>query len=87
MIIWEGAPSVNLSLPFVVPQIIIFDIKVPITTGASVRVFSSEDIALLLTLAFQVELFHHSRDNPATISKLLATLDRGTGNVIKSNPR
>jgi len=34
-----------------------------------------------------VELFHHSRDNPATISKLVATLDRASGKVIKNNPR
>ncbi|KDQ14776.1 hypothetical protein BOTBODRAFT_109754 [Botryobasidium botryosum FD-172 SS1] len=52
-----------------IAQIIVFDIKMPITTGAS------------------VELFHHSRDNPATISKLLATVDRASGAVIKSNPR
>ncbi|KAG8906018.1 Hsp70 suppressor, GTPase facilitates ribosomal subunit dissociation [Tulasnella sp. 403] len=52
-----------------IAQIIVFEIQVPITTGAS------------------VELFHHSRDNPATISKLIATLDRTTGSVIKDNPR
>jgi elongation factor 1 alpha-like protein len=35
----------------------------------------------------QVELFHHSRDLPATISKLVSTLDRASGKVIKRNPR
>lgn len=35
----------------------------------------------------QVEVFHHSRDVPATISKLVATLDRASGTVIKQNPR
>jgi hypothetical protein len=35
----------------------------------------------------QVELFHHSRDVPATISKLIASLDRASGAVIKQNPR
>jgi len=34
-----------------------------------------------------VELFHHSRDVPATISKLVASLDRAAGTVIKQNPR
>ncbi|KAK7061453.1 HBS1-like protein [Favolaschia claudopus] len=34
-----------------------------------------------------VELFHHSRDVPATISKLIATLDRASSKVVKSNPR
>ncbi|KAJ7499229.1 EF Tu GTP binding domain-containing protein [Mycena latifolia] len=50
-------------------RIIIFDVQVPIISGA------------------MVELFHHSRDVPATISKLLATLDRTSGKVVKSNPR
>ncbi|EIW82489.1 EF Tu GTP binding domain-containing protein [Coniophora puteana RWD-64-598 SS2] len=50
-------------------RIIVFDIQLPITAGAS------------------VEIFHHSRDVPATISKLVATLDRATGVVAKKNPR
>ncbi|KAJ7095088.1 EF Tu GTP binding domain-containing protein [Mycena belliarum] len=50
-------------------RIIIFDIQVPIISGA------------------MVELFHHSRDVPATISKLLATLERTSGKVLKCNPR
>ncbi|KAJ8522995.1 hypothetical protein ONZ45_g508 [Pleurotus djamor] len=50
-------------------RIIVFDILVPITAGAS------------------IELFHHSRDVPATISRLLATVDRTSGEVIKKNPR
>lgn len=50
-------------------RIIVFDIQLPIITGAS------------------IELFHHSRDVPATISKLIATLDRASGVVTKKNPR
>ncbi|KAG2362007.1 P-loop containing nucleoside triphosphate hydrolase protein [Suillus spraguei] len=50
-------------------RIIVFDIQLPITTGAS------------------IELFHHSRDVPATISKLIATLDKASGLVTKKNPR
>lgn len=50
-------------------RIIVFDIQLPITTGAS------------------IELFHHSRDVPATISKLIATLDKASGLVMKKNPR
>lgn len=50
-------------------QIIVFDLKYPITAGCS------------------VELFHHSRDIPASISKLEAVLDRGTGEVLKRFPR
>jgi elongation factor 1 alpha-like protein len=33
----------------------------------------------------QIELFHHSTNVPATISKLVALLDKGT--VVKQNPR
>ncbi|TFK43258.1 EF Tu GTP binding domain-containing protein [Crucibulum laeve] len=50
-------------------RIIVFDIQVPITAGAS------------------VELYHHSRDVPATTVKLISTIDRASGKVIKSNPR
>ncbi|KAE9405965.1 EF Tu GTP binding domain-containing protein [Gymnopus androsaceus JB14] len=50
-------------------RIIVFDIQVPITSGAS------------------IELFHHSRDVPATVSSLIATLDRASGNIIKKKPR
>ena len=35
----------------------------------------------------QIELFHHSRDTPATISKLVETIDRATGVVLKTKPR
>ncbi|KIO21436.1 hypothetical protein M407DRAFT_15813 [Tulasnella calospora MUT 4182] len=45
------------------------------------------DIQVPITSGTSVELFHHSRDTPASVSKLLATLDRNTGNVIKANPR
>ncbi|KAF9224316.1 hypothetical protein BS17DRAFT_66895 [Gyrodon lividus] len=50
-------------------RIIVFEVQLPITTGAS------------------VELFHHSRDVPATISKLVAILDRAVGSVTKKSPR
>ncbi|OAX43074.1 hypothetical protein K503DRAFT_681934 [Rhizopogon vinicolor AM-OR11-026] len=50
-------------------RIIVFDIQLPVTTGAS------------------IELFHHSRDVPATISKLIATVDRASGVVTKKSPR
>jgi len=50
-------------------RIIVFDIQVPITAGAS------------------VELFHHSRDVPAATTKLISTIDRASGKVLKTNPR
>ncbi|KAI0824664.1 EF Tu GTP binding domain-containing protein [Trametes gibbosa] len=50
-------------------RIIVFDIQVPITAGAS------------------IELFHHSRDVPASISRLISVLDRSNGSIIKTKPR
>ncbi|PPR03834.1 hypothetical protein CVT26_000832 [Gymnopilus dilepis] len=50
-------------------RIVVFDIEVPITAGAS------------------VELFHHSRDVPATTTKLISIIDRASGKVLKTNPR
>ncbi|KAI8394259.1 P-loop containing nucleoside triphosphate hydrolase protein [Radiomyces spectabilis] len=52
-----------------IAQIVVFDIKVPITSG------------------FSVVLHHQSADEPAIISKLLMTLDKSTGEMIKKNPR
>ncbi|KAL0083666.1 P-loop containing nucleoside triphosphate hydrolase protein [Phycomyces blakesleeanus] len=52
-----------------VAQIIVFDIKVPITSG------------------FPVILHHQSLNEPASITKLLSTIDKSTGEVLKRNPR
>ena len=40
-----------------------------------------------ITAGYAVELFHHSRDIPATIVALEALLDKTTGQVTRSNPR
>ncbi|KAI0254205.1 P-loop containing nucleoside triphosphate hydrolase protein [Lactifluus subvellereus] len=45
------------------------------------------DIQVPILAGTSVELFHHSRDVPAAISKLTATLDRASGAVTKRNPR
>lgn len=79
-------------------RIIVFDIQVPILAGTSVSdhppsrsALTQTRIVLLsfffLCWLFQIELFHHSRDVPAAISKLNATLDRASGVVTKQNPR
>ncbi|KAI7870745.1 P-loop containing nucleoside triphosphate hydrolase protein [Spinellus fusiger] len=59
---------VSMTTTFVA-QIVVFDIKVPITCG------------------FPVILYHHSVNEPASIVKLLTTVDKATGEVIKKNPR
>ncbi|KAF8351199.1 EF Tu GTP binding domain-containing protein [Amanita rubescens] len=43
--------------------------------------------ARVIVFDIQSSLFHHSRDLPATVSKLLTILDRATGTVTKTNPR
>ena len=45
------------------------------------------DIQLPIIGGSSVELFHHSREMPATVSQLIETMDRATGAVIKRNPR
>ncbi|CAO3693728.1 unnamed protein product [Umbelopsis ramanniana] len=52
-----------------IAQLVVFDIKVPITSG------------------FPVILHHQSLNEPASIVKLIATIDKATGEVIKKNPR
>ena len=45
------------------------------------------DLRVPITAGAAVELFHHSRDVPATITALEAVLDKSTGEVLKANPR
>ncbi|KAK4049471.1 hypothetical protein OIO90_005422 [Microbotryomycetes sp. JL221] len=45
------------------------------------------DLKHPMTAGYSVELFHHSRDIPATITSLEAVLDKTTGAVTKRNPR
>ncbi|OBZ76119.1 HBS1-like protein [Grifola frondosa] len=45
------------------------------------------DIQVPITTGTSVELYHHSHDVPAAISRLISTLDRSSGNVTKNNPR
>ncbi|KAG1908149.1 EF Tu GTP binding domain-containing protein [Suillus fuscotomentosus] len=59
---------------------------VPLATVFTARIIVF-DIQLPITTGTSIELFHHSRDVPAMISKLIATLDRASGVVTKKNPR
>jgi elongation factor 1 alpha-like protein len=40
-----------------------------------------------ITIGYAIELFHFSKDCPATVTKLVETVDRGSGEVLKKNPR
>ncbi|TCD66818.1 Hsp70 suppressor, GTPase facilitates ribosomal subunit dissociation [Steccherinum ochraceum] len=59
---------------------------IPLTSTFNARIIVF-DIQIPITAGTSVELFHHSRDVPASISKLLCTLDRASGTVIKTSPR
>ncbi|KIY72985.1 hypothetical protein CYLTODRAFT_285952 [Cylindrobasidium torrendii FP15055 ss-10] len=59
---------------------------VPLATMFTARIIVF-DVQVPITAGTSVELFHHSCDVPATITGLLATLDRATGGVVKKKPR
>ncbi|KAH9921272.1 P-loop containing nucleoside triphosphate hydrolase protein [Amylocystis lapponica] len=59
---------------------------VPLATVFAARLIVF-DIQVPITAGSSVELFHHSRDVPASISKLVSILDRASGVVTKTNPR
>lgn len=59
---------------------------VPLATSFSAQIVTF-DLKFPLTAGSAVELFHHSKDTSATISKIDATLDKATGEVLKQNPR
>jgi elongation factor 1 alpha-like protein len=68
-------------------RIIVFDIQVPITAGTSVWPLWTYYLDWFFSFGLQVELFHHSRDVSATMSKLVSIIDRASGQVLKANPR
>ncbi|TFK56181.1 EF Tu GTP binding domain-containing protein [Heliocybe sulcata] len=59
---------------------------IPLATVFTARVLVF-DVSVPVTAGASVELFHQAHDVPASMSKLLATLDRATGAVIRKNPR
>ncbi|ETW84471.1 hypothetical protein HETIRDRAFT_63200 [Heterobasidion irregulare TC 32-1] len=59
---------------------------IPLATVFTARIIVF-DIQVPILAGTSVELFHHSHDVPASISKLNSTLDRATGIPIKKNPR
>ena len=86
MVLCPPTQLVPLAAAFVA-QIIVFDLKFPLTAGAAVSGEQARIDKATNTIASKVELYHHSKDTPATISKLEATLDKASGEVIKRNPR
>ncbi|TBU31999.1 EF Tu GTP binding domain-containing protein [Dichomitus squalens] len=91
---WAGAGSnVNLILTSVDPvSLNIGSVLcrpgsiIPLTFSFIARIIVF-DIQIPITAGTSIELFHHSLDVPASISRLISVLDRSNGNVIKSKPR
>lgn len=79
----SGIDMTNVSVGY-----IICDIQNPVPLATRIRarivVFS---VANPITLGYPVVLHHQSLIEPATIVKLKAQLHKGTGEVIKKNPR
>ncbi|KAF9958967.1 HBS1-like protein [Mortierella alpina] len=62
------------------------DEPIPVTThfAAQIVVF---DVKIPITVGFPIIVHHQSHNGPGVISKLVSTIDKGTGEVIKKSPR
>ncbi|KAH9850047.1 hypothetical protein C2E23DRAFT_905383 [Lenzites betulinus] len=91
---WAGAGSnVNVTLTGVDPiSLNIGSVLcrpthlIPLVSTFSARIIVF-DIQVPITAGTSVELFHHSRDVPASISRLISVMDRSNGSIIKNKPR
>ncbi|KAF9170598.1 HBS1-like protein [Mortierella sp. AD011] len=59
---------------------------IPVTThfAAQIVVF---DVKIPITVGFPIIMHHQSHNEPGTVSKLVATIDKGTGEIVKKSPR
>ncbi|KAF9347262.1 hypothetical protein BGX26_001248 [Mortierella sp. AD094] len=59
---------------------------IPVTThfAAQIVVF---DVKIPITVGFPIIMHHQSHNEPGTVSKLIATIDKGTGEIVKKSPR
>ncbi|KAG9102065.1 Hsp70 suppressor, GTPase facilitates ribosomal subunit dissociation [Ceratobasidium sp. UAMH 11750] len=78
-----GIDSVHLTIGSVLCSL---NDVVPLASSFTAQIIVF-DIQLPIIGGSSIELFHHSREVPATVSKLIETVDRATGAVIKRNPR
>ncbi|KNZ79571.1 HBS1-like protein [Termitomyces sp. J132] len=60
---------------------------VPLATSFSARIIVFDIQVKVADIPAKVELFHHSRDVPATVTKLICILDRASGKALKTSPR
>ena len=68
-----------------IAQILLFDINIPILPGTTVSIIFLPCKNILNYIKF--EAFIHSINTSASVSKLIETVDRNTGAVLKSKPR
>ncbi|KAF9920366.1 HBS1-like protein [Linnemannia zychae] len=62
------------------------DAPIPVTThfAAQIVVF---DVKIPITVGFPIIMHHQSQNEPGVVSKLVATIDKVTGEIEKKNPR
>lgn len=78
-----GADPSNVSVGFILCDTLN---PVPLATKIKARIIVF-NVKAPITIGFPVLLHHHSLVEPATVTKLKAQLHKGTGEVIKKNPR
>jgi elongation factor 1 alpha-like protein len=67
---------------------ILSDLANPVPLGTKIQVrLIVFNVKTPITIGYPILMHHHSLVEPATISKLKAQLHKGTGEVIKKNPR
>ncbi|RUP50958.1 hypothetical protein BC936DRAFT_136873 [Jimgerdemannia flammicorona] len=59
---------------------------VPVTSEFIARIVVF-DVKVPITSGFSIDLHHQSLNEPAVITKLLAVIDKSTGEIVKKNPR
>lgn len=78
-----GFDASNVSIGSILSDI---STPVPLATKIQVRIIVF-NVKTPITIGYPILLHHHSLIEPATISKLRAQLHKGTGEVVKKNPR
>jgi elongation factor 1 alpha-like protein len=79
----SGIDVANLSIGFIVCDPVN---PIPLTTRIKARILVF-NVKAPITIGFPVVLHHQSLIEPATVVKLKAQLHKGTGEVLKKNPR
>lgn len=78
-----GADPTNISVGFILCDT---HNPVPLATKIKARIIVF-NVKSPITIGYPVLLHHHSLVEPAIVSKLKAQLHKGTGEIIKKNPR